>query len=93
MLFGIHTLIMVMYMMFGILEDSGYMARAAYIMDRSRGPWGFVGRPSYPVIGTGCNVPGVMSTRTLENKKDRMIAILINPFMSCGADFPYIWCL
>jgi ferrous iron transport protein B len=82
-------LIMVMYMMFGILEDSGYMARAAYIMDRSMRALGLHGKTFISmIIGTGCNVPGVMSTRTLENKKDRMIAILINPFMSCGARLP-----
>lgn len=82
-------LIMVMYMMFGILEDSGYMARAAYIIDRSMRALGLHGKTFISmIIGTGCNVPGVMSTRTLENKKDRMIAILINPFMSCGARLP-----
>ena len=87
-------LIMVMYMMFGILEDSGYMARAAYIMDRSMRALGLHGKTFISmIIGTGCNVPGVMSTRTLENKKDRMIAILINPLCPAAPDFPYTWYL
>lgn len=82
-------IIMVMYMLFGILEDSGYLARAAYIMDRSMRALGLHGKTFISMlIGTGCNVPGIMSTRTLDNKKDRMIAILINPFMSCGARLP-----
>ena len=58
-------------------------------MDRSMRALGLHGKTFISmIIGTGCNVPGVMSTRTLENKKDRMIAILINPFMSCGARLP-----
>ncbi|NLX62392.1 MAG: ferrous iron transport protein B [Tissierellia bacterium] len=79
-------LIVVLYMLMGILEDSGYMARAAYIMDNIMRALGLHGKSFISmIIGFGCNVPGVMSTRTLENKKDRMISILINPFMSCGA--------
>lgn len=79
-------LIAVLYLFFGILEDSGYMARAAYVMDRIMRSVGLHGKTFVSMlIGTGCNVPGVMSARTLETKKDRMIAILINPFMSCGA--------
>ncbi len=79
-------LIVVLYMLIGILEDSGYMARAAYIMDNIMRRLGLQGKTFISmIVGFGCNVPGIMATRTLESKKDRMIAILINPFMSCGA--------
>lgn len=82
-------LIMVMYFLMGLLEDSGYMARAAYIMDRIMKALGLHGKTFVSmIIGSGCNVPGIMATRTLESKKDRMIAILINPFVSCGARLP-----
>lgn len=82
-------LIMVMYFLIGLLEDSGYMARAAYVMDKLMRALGLHGKTFVSmIIGAGCNVPGIMSTRTLENKKDRMIAILINPFVSCGARLP-----
>ena len=82
-------LIMVLYFFLGILEDTGYMARAAYIMDGFMRRLGLHGKSFISmIIGFGCNVPGIMSTRTLDNKKDRMIALLINPFMSCGARLP-----
>ncbi|WP_300259795.1 ferrous iron transport protein B [Clostridium sp.] len=82
-------LIMVMYFLLGLLEDSGYMARAAYVMDRLMRALGLHGKTFVSmIVSVGCNVPGIMSTRTLENKKDRMIAILINPFISCGARMP-----
>ncbi|EOU1472661.1 TPA: ferrous iron transport protein B [Clostridium perfringens] len=82
-------LIMVMYFLLGLLEDSGYMARAAYVMDRFMRGLGLHGKTFVSmIVSVGCNVPGIMSTRTLENKKDRMIAILINPFISCGARMP-----
>ncbi|HSH36950.1 ferrous iron transport protein B [Schnuerera sp.] len=82
-------LIVVLYMLMGLLEDSGYMARAAYVMDNIMRALGLQGKTFISmIVGFGCNVPGVMSTRTLEDKKDRMIAILINPFMSCGAKLP-----
>ncbi|EES90914.1 ferrous iron transport protein B [Clostridium botulinum] len=82
-------LIMVLYLLMGILEDSGYMARAAYVMDRIMRMLGLHGKTFVSmIIGSGCNVPGIMATRTLESKKDRMIAILINPFVSCGARMP-----
>ncbi|MGM0395961.1 MAG: ferrous iron transport protein B [Bacillota bacterium] len=82
-------LIMVLYFFLAILEDSGYMARAAYIMDGIMRAAGLHGKTFISmIVGFGCNVPGIMATRTLENKKDRMIAILINPFMSCGARLP-----
>jgi len=82
-------LILVLYTLMGLLEDSGYMARAAYIMDNLMRRLGLQGKTFISmIIGFGCNVPGVMATRTLDNKKDKMIAILINPFMSCGARIP-----
>lgn len=82
-------LIMVLYFFLAILEDTGYMARAAYIMDGIMRAVGLHGKTFISmIVGFGCNVPGIMATRILENKKDRMIAILINPFMSCGARLP-----
>ncbi len=82
-------LIVILYMLMGFLEDSGYMARAAYVMDNIMRALGLQGKTFISmIVGFGCNVPGIMSTRTLEDKKDRMIATLINPFMSCGAKLP-----
>lgn len=79
-------LIMILYFFLGILEDTGYMARAAYVMDTIMRAMGLHGKTFISmIVGFGCNVPGIMATRTLDNKKDRMIALLINPFMSCGA--------
>lgn len=82
-------LIVVLYFFLGILEDTGYMARAAYVMDGLMRALGLHGKTFISmIVGFGCNVPGIMATRTLDNKKDRMIALLINPFMSCGARLP-----
>ena len=82
-------LIMVLYFFLGILEDTGYMARAAYVMDGIMRALGLHGKTFISmIVGFGCNVPGVMATRSLDSKKDRMIALLINPFMSCGARIP-----
>ena len=82
-------LIMVLYFFLGILEDTGYMARAAYVMDSIMRALGLHGKTFISmIVGFGCNVPGVMATRSLDSKKDRMIALLINPFMSCGARIP-----
>ncbi|WFA08399.1 ferrous iron transport protein B [Tissierella sp. Yu-01] len=82
-------LIMTLYFFLGILEDTGYMARAAYVMDSLMRALGLHGKTFISmIVGFGCNVPGIMATRTLDNKKDRMIALLINPFMSCGARIP-----
>lgn len=81
--------IFLIFFAISILEDSGYMARAAYIMDRFMRLFGLHGKSFLPLlIGFGCNVPGVMATRTLESKRDRMITILINPLMSCSARLP-----
>ena len=82
-------LIVVLYMLMGVLEDTGYMARAAYVMDNLMRALGLQGKTFISmIVGFGCNVPGVMATRTLDSKEDRMIATLINPFMSCGAKLP-----
>ncbi|MDD5659313.1 MAG: ferrous iron transport protein B [Actinomycetota bacterium] len=81
--------ILLLFLAISLLEDSGYMARAAYVIDRFMQVLGLHGKAFIPLlIGFGCNVPGVMATRTLENKKDRMTTILINPLMSCSARLP-----
>ncbi|MFH2028913.1 MAG: ferrous iron transport protein B [Nanoarchaeota archaeon] len=81
--------IMLLFLFISLLEDSGYMARAAFIMDKFMHKIGLHGKSFIPmVIGFGCNVPAIMATRTLENKRDRLLTILINPFMSCSARLP-----
>ncbi len=81
--------IAILFFFISILEDSGYMARVAFIMDQWMTKVGLSGKTFIPMIlGFGCNVPAIMATRTLENENDRLLAILINPFMSCGARFP-----
>lgn len=81
--------IFLLFFAISLLEDSGYMARAAYIMDRFMHSLGLHGKSFIPmIIGFGCNVPAIMATRTLENKSDRLITILINPLMSCSARLP-----
>lgn len=82
-------MLFVMYILISILEDTGYMARAAYVMDKFMNYIGLHGKTAVSlIISSGCNVAGIMSTRTLDSKKDRMVAILINPFVSCGARLP-----
>ncbi|MDD3074715.1 MAG: ferrous iron transport protein B, partial [Eubacteriales bacterium] len=81
--------IFLLFFAISLLEDSGYMARAAYIMDRFMHTLGLHGKSFIPLlIGFGCNVPAIMATRTLENKKDRMVTILISPLISCSARLP-----
>ncbi len=81
--------IFTMFFILSILEDSGYLARAAFVMDKLMVKFGLHGHSFIPMLlGFGCNVPAIMSTRSLKDKKDRMITILINPFMSCGARMP-----
>ncbi|GAU75475.1 ferrous iron transport protein B [Fusibacter sp. 3D3] len=81
--------IAILFFFISLLEDSGYMARVAYIMDKWMSKFGLNGRTFVPMIlGFGCNVPAIMATRTIENEKDRLLSILINPFVSCGARFP-----
>lgn len=78
-----------LFFMISLMEDTGYMARVAFIMDRSMRNIGLNGKAFIPmVLGLGCNVPAIMSTRTLESQKDRLTAILINPFVSCSARLP-----
>ncbi|HPY12451.1 MAG TPA: ferrous iron transport protein B [Sphaerochaeta sp.] len=82
-------LITVMYLLLSLLEDSGYMARAAYVWDNLMRAFGMQGKAFISmIIGFGCTVPAIMSTRTMDNKKDRMVTMLITPFMSCGAKLP-----
>jgi len=81
--------IFLLFLAIGILEDSGYMSRAAYVMDKVMSKLGLHGKSFIPmIVGFGCNVPGVMATRTLDSKRDRIISILINPLMSCSARLP-----
>ncbi|HHE38559.1 MAG TPA: Fe(2+) transporter permease subunit FeoB [Candidatus Cloacimonetes bacterium] len=78
-----------MFFSLSILEDSGYMSRAAFVMDRFMRLIGLPGKAFIPMlVGFGCNVPAIMATRTLDKRKDRILTILINPFMSCGARLP-----
>ena len=81
--------ITIIFICLSILEDSGYMARAAFVMDRLFRALGLPGKAFIPMmVGFGCNVPAIMSTRTLDSRRDRLLSILINPFMSCGARLP-----
>ncbi|MBW2039278.1 MAG: ferrous iron transport protein B [Deltaproteobacteria bacterium] len=81
--------ILLLFLAIAILEDSGYMARAAFVMDRLMHALGLHGKSFIPmIIGFGCNIPAIMATRTLESKKDRILTILVNPLMSCSARLP-----
>jgi ferrous iron transport protein B len=78
-----------LYLFLSVVEDTGYMARAAFVMDRFMRSIGLPGKAFVPlIVGFGCNVPAVMATRTLENHRERKLTILMNPFMSCGARLP-----
>lgn len=78
-----------MFFCLSILEDSGYMARAAFVMDRFMRWLGLPGKSFVPLlVGFGCSVPAIMATRTLESKRDRFLTIFMTPFMSCGAKLP-----
>jgi ferrous iron transport protein B len=82
-------IITALYLFLSAVEDSGYMARAAFVMDRFMRSIGLPGKAFVPlIVGFGCNVPAVMATRTLENERERKLTILMNPFMSCGARLP-----
>jgi len=75
-----------LFLFLALLEDSGYMSRAAFVVDRFMRVLGLPGKAFVPmIVGFGCNVPAVMAARTLENKRDRIMSILMSPFMSCGA--------
>ena len=81
--------ILLLYFFISLLEDSGYMARAAFIMDRLMHKIGLHGKSFIPMImGFGCNVPAIMATRTIESRKSRLITMLIIPFMSCAGRMP-----
>ena len=81
--------ILLLYFFISILEDSGYMARAAFIMDKIMHRMGLHGKSFIPLImGFGCNVPAIMATRTIEDRKSRLITMLVNPLMSCSARLP-----
>jgi ferrous iron transport protein B len=81
--------IILLFLGISILEDSGYMARAAFIVDKLMHKIGLHGKSCIPmIIGFGCTVPAIMATRTMENKRDRLITMMILPLMSCGARLP-----
>lgn len=81
--------ILILFLFISFMEDTGYMARAAFIMDKLMHGIGLHGKSFIPLImGFGCNVPAIMGTRTIENRNDRILTILINPFMSCSARLP-----
>ncbi|CAG7855784.1 Fe(2+) transporter FeoB [biofilm metagenome] len=78
-----------LFLFLSVLEDSGYMARAAFVMDRFMRMIGLPGKSFVPmIVGFGCNVPAIMATRTLESQRDRVLTNLMNPFISCGARLP-----
>lgn len=81
--------ILILFFFISLMEDTGYMARAAFIMDRLMHKIGLHGKSFIPLlIGFGCNVPAIMATRTLESRRDRIMTMLIVPFMSCSARLP-----
>jgi ferrous iron transport protein B len=81
--------ILILFLGISFLEDSGYMARAAFLMDRIMHALGLHGKSFIPMLmGFGCSVPAIMATRTLESRRDRVLTVLLIPFMSCSAKFP-----
>jgi ferrous iron transport protein B len=81
--------ILILFFFIGLLESTGYMARAAFIMDRPMSKVGLHGRSFIPLLGSyACAIPGIMATRTIENAKDRLVTILVAPLMSCSARLP-----
>jgi len=81
--------ILILFFFISLMEDTGYMARASFIMDKLMHKIGLHGKSFIPlVMGFGCNVPAIMATRTLDNKKDRILTMIIIPFMSCSARLP-----
>jgi len=81
--------ILILFFFISFMEDTGYMARASFIMDKLMHKIGLHGKSFIPMLmGFGCNVPAIMATRTLENKKDRILTMIITPFMSCSARLP-----
>ena len=81
--------ILILYFFISLMEDSGYMARAAFIMDKVMHKMGLHGKSFIPLImGFGCNVPAIMASRTIESRKSRLVTMLVNPLMSCSARLP-----
>ena len=81
--------ILILFFFISLMEDTGYMSRASFIMDKLMQKIGLHGKSFIPLImGFGCNVPAIMATRTLENRSDRILTMLITPFMSCSARLP-----
>jgi ferrous iron transport protein B len=81
--------ILILFFFLGLLEDTGYMARAAFIMDRLMSKVGLHGKSFIPMLSSfACAIPGIMATRTIENRKDRLVTILVAPLMSCSARLP-----
>ena len=81
--------IIILFLFISFMEDTGYMARAVFIMDRVMHKIGLHGKSFIPLfMGFGCNVPAIMATRIIESRRDRMITMLITPFMSCSARLP-----
>lgn len=88
---GFLPLIMVLFFLLALLEDCGYMARVAVVMDRFFKKVGLSGKSIIPmIIGTGCSIPGVMATRTIKNERQRRTTVMLTPFMPCGAKLPII---
>ena len=82
---------LVLFLALALLEDCGYMARVAFIMDRIFRKFGLSGKSFIPMlIGTGCGVPGIMASRTIENERDRRMTIMVTTFIPCGAKLPVI---
>ena len=81
--------IVLLFLAIAVLEDTGYMARAAFVMDRFMSKVGLHGKSFIPLlIGFGCTIPAIMATRTLESRRDRLTTMLVLPLMSCGARLP-----
>lgn len=88
---GFLPLIMVLFFLLNLLEDSGYMARVALLMDRYFKPIGLAGKSIIPMyVGTACSVPAIMSARTIKNERQRRMTLLLTPFVPCGAKLPVI---
>ena len=89
MVFSFIPFVFFMFLMLSLLEDSGYMARAAFVMDRFMNRLGLPGKAFVPmIVGFGCTVPAILATRTLDNRRDRIITVFMVPMMSCGARLP-----
>ncbi|MDD2533528.1 MAG: ferrous iron transporter B [Eubacteriales bacterium] len=88
---GFLPLIMVLFFLLALLEDSGYMARVAVVMDRYFKRIGLSGKSMIPmIVGTGCSIPGIMASRTIEDENERKVTIILTPFVPCGAKLPII---